>query len=68
MGSITINLSEGKLERLQELATRFGLSVEDLTRLSIENLVAAPDQKFEHAAEYILKKNEELYSRLSTVL
>ena len=65
MSSITIDLQEEKLLRLREIANRYGVSVEDLARLSIEELLMAPDDKFERAAEYILKKNEELYRRLA---
>jgi len=65
LSSITINLPEEKLIRVQEIAIRFGVSVEDLARLTIEELLVAPDDRFERAAEYILKKNEGLYRRLA---
>lgn len=65
MSSITINLQEETLFRLQEVASRYGVTVEDLARLSIEELLVVRDDKFEQAAEYVLKKNEELYRRLA---
>ena len=65
MSSITINLADEQLARLQEIAERFGLSAEQLARISIEELLARPDDKFERAADYVLKKNEELYRRLA---
>ncbi len=40
-------------------------SVEELARSSIEELLAQPDDKFQRVAEYVLKKNEDLYRRLA---
>jgi predicted transcriptional regulator len=65
MSSITINLQDEQMARLQEIANRLGLSVEDLARGSLEELLAAPDERFEKAADYVLKKNEDLYRRLA---
>jgi antitoxin FitA len=65
MSSITINLQAEQMARLQDIANRLGISIEDLARVSIEELLAAPDERFEQAADYILKKNEELYRRLA---
>jgi len=65
MSSITINLQDEQVVRLQEIANRLGISVEDLARMSIVELLAAPDERFEQAADYVLKKNEDLYRRLA---
>jgi plasmid stability protein len=65
MSSITIRLPEQQFDRLREIACRFGLSVEDLARISIEEMLAQPDEKFERAADHVLKKNDELYRRLA---
>jgi hypothetical protein len=65
MSSITINLQAEQMARLQDIANRLGISIEDLARVSIEELLAAPDERFEQAANYVLKKNEELYRRLA---
>ena len=65
MSSIIIHLQDEQLEKLQELANRIGISIEDLARVSIEELLAAPDERFEQAADYVLKKNEDLYRRLA---
>jgi predicted transcriptional regulator len=65
LSSITINLQDEQVARLQEIATRLGISVEDLARVSIEELLAAPNERFEQTANYVLKKNEDLYRRLA---
>jgi predicted transcriptional regulator len=65
MSAITIALSEDRLLKLQEIAARLGVKPEDLVRVSIEELLARPDEEFEKAADYILKKNAELYRRLA---
>ncbi len=64
MSAITIALSEDRLLKLQEIAARLGVKPEDLVRVSIEELLARPDEEFERAADYLLKKNAELYRRL----
>jgi len=65
MSSITITLSDEHMQRLRETAERYGVSPEDLARVSVEELIARPDEKFEQAAKYVLDKNEELYRRLA---
>jgi predicted transcriptional regulator len=65
MSAITIQLSDEQLIKLQEAATRFGLSPEDLVRVSLEDLLARPEADFRAAVEYVLDKNEELYRRLA---
>ena len=65
MSSITIELQEQQMTRLHEIASRLGISIEALARVSIEELLAAPDERFEQAVDYVLKKNEDLYRRLA---
>lgn len=65
MSSITINLQDEQIARLRDIANRLGISVEDIARVSIEELLAAPDERFEQAADSVLKKNEDLYRRLA---
>ena len=65
MSAITINLSEERMQRLREIASRLGVSPEDLARMSVEELLARPDEKFEEAARHVLEKNAELYRRLA---
>jgi antitoxin FitA len=63
--TLTIHLPEHQLNRLQEIAARFGVSAEDLARISIEEMLTQPDEKFERAADHVLKKNDDLYRRLA---
>ncbi len=63
--TITIPLSEEKQARLQSLADQVGLSAEEFLRRRVEQLLDQPDPAFEDAAEYVLRKNAELYRRLS---
>ena len=65
MSAITINLSEERMQRLREIASRLGVSPEDLARMSVEELLARPNEKFEEAARHVLEKNAELYRRLA---
>jgi antitoxin FitA len=64
MTAIMVDLPDEQLLRLQEVATRYGVSVEDLARAGIEDLIRRPDEMFERALEYTLTKNAELYRRL----
>ncbi len=65
MKTITLNVNEEKLEQLKKISERIGLPIEELIRLSIEELLARPDDTFEKTVDYLLKKNAELYRRLT---
>jgi antitoxin FitA len=64
MTALTVNLPDEQWSKLQEVASRYGVSVEDLARAGIEDLIRRPDEMFERALEYVLDKNAELYQRL----
>lgn len=65
MNTITITLSNDSMMKLKEKATHFSVSAEELVRVSVEELLAQPDETFRSAMEYVLKKNTELYRRLA---
>ncbi len=65
MTTITVAIPDDRLLKLKERATRFSVSPEELVRVSIEELLSRPDEAFQHAVRYILKKNAELYRRLA---
>lgn len=63
--SITVALPEDRLNKLRETAARLGVIPEDLVRVSIEELLAQPEEDFERAIEHVLEKNSDLYQRLA---
>jgi antitoxin FitA len=65
MSTITIALTDDSWSKLQETATRHGVTPEELARVSIEELLSQPDEAFERALDYVLAKNSELYQRLA---
>lgn len=65
MVTITVTLSEDRLQRLQNLAKQFNIPMEELLRVSFEEFVARPQEDFQKALEYVLEKNKELYQRLA---
>ena len=62
---LAIDLSPAQIERLRQEAERLGVAVEDLARAVLADLLTTPDEDFKTAAERVLRKNEELYRRLS---
>jgi antitoxin FitA len=65
MASITIDIPDSNLQKLQDLADANGISSEVLLRASIDNWLNLPQSEFVDAANYVLKKNAELYRRLA---
>jgi predicted transcriptional regulator len=65
MTTITISIPDDHLKRLQGIADRFGIRIDELVLAGIEQLLSQPDETFQNAADYVLKKNAELYRRLS---
>ena len=65
MVHITVALPEDRLQKLEEIAARFNDSPEALIRVSVEELLARPDDTFRNTLDYVLEKNTELYRRLA---
>jgi antitoxin FitA len=65
MASITVDIPDEQLQKLQQLARDSQVSPEDLLRVNIEDWLARPQDEFTQAASYVLKKNVELYRRLA---
>lgn len=65
MTAITIPLSEEHLEKLRQIARQMGVSPEELARAGLEDWLLQPRRDFAQAAQYVLKKNTELYRRLA---
>ncbi len=65
MSSITIPIPDERWAELKEKAARLQVTPEELVRASLEELLTRPDDAFERASEYVLKKTHELYRRLA---
>lgn len=65
MKSLTITVSDERLEQLREAAARLGISPEDLARAGVEDLLARPDEALQQAVDYVVRKNADLYRRLA---
>jgi antitoxin FitA len=65
MVTITVTLTDDRLQKLQELAEQFRIAPEELVRISVEELIARPQADFQKALDYVLEKNKELYKPLS---
>ena len=65
MSNFTVRLTQKQMLKLEEVAARLKITAEELARIGIEDLLARPDHEFQQAADYVLKKNAELYRRLS---
>lgn len=62
---VAIELPRAQAIQLENEAKRLGVSVEDLARAAVTDLLAAPDAAFQEAAKRIVAKNLELYRRLA---
>jgi antitoxin FitA len=65
MTTITITLTDDCVSRLEEKATKLGVSREELVRASIEGLLTEPDETVRRTVDNMLEKNAELYRRLA---
>ncbi|MDJ0619566.1 MAG: DNA-binding protein [Calothrix sp. MO_192.B10] len=65
MASIIIELSDSQFQELQDLAKAHGIALEVLLRSSLEDWLNSQKSEFVDAADYVLKKNAQLYKRLA---
>ncbi len=63
--TLNLELDEQQTQRLQEAARRLNVSVNNLAKAAINDLLAQPESDFERAATRVLAKNAELYKRLA---
>jgi len=63
--TIAVPISDERLARLRDLATRAGVTPEEYVGRHLDELLAGPVEPFDDAAAYVLAKNAELYRRLS---
>ncbi len=64
MTTINIPLSDDRMAQLSSLAQKSGVTREEFLRRHVEEYLTSVEQ-FRQAATCVLKKNEELYRRLS---
>jgi len=65
MTKIVIELPKEQAERLTALAKSLNTTVEDLAMAKLCAMVEKPEEEFQQALRYVLKKNAELYQRLA---
>jgi hypothetical protein len=71
MPTIIVPISEELLTRLQATAARRGITLEEMMRAGVEEMLERLDAEgseqtdFDQVADYVLKKNVELYRRLA---
>lgn len=65
MTPITVDLTEDQVSRLRDMASRLGVTTEELARASIVDTLGQPEERFRKAAVHVLEKNAELYRRLA---
>ena len=65
MNAITIELTDDRMRQLKRLAEAAQVAPDQLLRARVEDWLSAPPDDFLRAAQYVLKKNEDLYRRLA---
>ena len=65
MTKFAIELEDERVLELQQRAKKSGLTPEVLLRTRVEAWLDEDEKTFEAAANYVLKKNAELYRRLA---
>ena len=66
MTHLIIPLPDEQVKKLRELAEQFGITPEEIARITIEEMLTQPNESFQRALDQVLAKNEELYRRLAT--
>lgn len=64
MKTVEIHIPEDVAVKIEQVARKKGISVDDLIRSTLEEKLAR-DAEFDKAARFVLTKNAELYERLS---
>ena len=63
--TISIDLSESQADQLREEAQRLGVEPQALATAAVMDLLSRGTEDFGAAADYVLRKNRELYKRLA---
>jgi hypothetical protein len=62
---LSFDLTKTQNEKLDLTAKRLGIRPEELAKAALNDLLDQPKEDFEAATQHVLKKNKELYRRLS---
>ena len=62
---LDIELSPAQEERLRQEAERLNITLKDLARAALSDLISERDEDFRIAAKRVLQKYSELYRRLA---
>lgn len=65
MENFTVSLTEERIKQLKEVTAKYHVAPEDLVRASVDELLARPEEEFQHTVDYVLSKNTELYKRFA---
>ncbi len=65
MNTITITISDERLLKLQEVATRLSVSIEELVLMGVEDLLTKQEASLESTTKNDLKPNGEINSELA---
>ena len=65
MSTITITLPDERLNRLEHRAADLGITVEELVKMSLDELLAKTEEAFDQAVNRVMEKNKDLYERLA---
>ncbi len=63
--NMTLHFTETQAQEILAAAARLGMSADEFAREAVLTFVASTGRDFDSAAEYVLRKNAELYKRLS---
>jgi hypothetical protein len=63
--TLAIELTDEQARALAEAAKQLQVSEAELAAAAVRGLVSAPEADFANAARRVLRKNEELYCRLT---
>jgi hypothetical protein len=63
--TLTVELNEEQAERLRELAVSLQVEPGTLARAVVVHFLDRTEDDFQAAADHVLRKNHELYERLS---
>jgi predicted DNA-binding protein len=65
MTTITIALPDERMEMLNEMSMKIGVTPEELLRANVEEWLDEQKTDMSQASDYVLHKNQELYRRLA---